>query len=237
MSSPTCASGEVDAASSCRIAIRRRCSGVPAFGRPSMPKIPAEDHVERDGLHAGREREGPVHRPAVDPPRGDVGDHLGVARDGVAVEGGQQQLALAHVALADRGERGVRPDDRPQRRLAGQRRRLLGLRGEQRAHVVRVAGDDGVAADDPVHPEDVAELAAGAEHELDLALAEAQDLERAREDDLRRRGERQREVRQRPGGGGRSLADEAVGGRCDWLGDLRGHADRPRYTRYAGNQT
>ena len=77
-------------------------------------------------------------------------------------------------------------DDRPQRRLAGQRRRQLGLGGEERADVVGVAGDGDRVRGGAVHAEDLAELAAGAEDELDLALVEAQRLEQARQRDLRR---------------------------------------------------
>jgi hypothetical protein len=46
-----------------------------------------------------------------------------------------------------------------------------------------MAGDDRPAGDDPAHPKDLADLTAGAEDELDLALVEPQDLERARETD------------------------------------------------------
>ena len=107
-----------------------------------------------------------------------VGDHLRVALDRLAVEGRQQQLALAHVARADRGQHRVRADDRPQRRLAGQRRRLLGLGREERAHVVGVAGDrPGPPGSSAAHAEDLAEPAPGAEDELDLALVEAQHLQ------------------------------------------------------------
>ena len=52
---------------------------------------------------------------------------------------------------------------------------------------------DGVAGDHPAHPEDLAELAPRLEDELDLALAEAQHRQRARELDVRRG--RQRLVR------------------------------------------
>ena len=89
----------------------------------------------------GASANGRAERPAVDLALGGVGDHLRVALDRLAVEGRQQQLALAHVARAERGEDRVGADDRPQRRLAGQRGRLLGLGGEERAHVVGMAGD------------------------------------------------------------------------------------------------
>jgi hypothetical protein len=49
--------------------------------------------------------------------------------------------------------------------------------------MVRMAGDDRPARDDAAHPKDLAELPAGAEDELELALVEPEDLERAREPD------------------------------------------------------
>ena len=102
---------------------------------------PAHDHLEGHRLHPGRQRERLTHRPAVDLLLGDVGDHLHVALHRLAVKRRQQQLALAQVARADRGEHRVRAQDRPQRRLAGQRRRIRGIGRQQRADVVGVAGD------------------------------------------------------------------------------------------------
>ena len=84
----------------------------------------AHDHVERDRRHPWCERERLTHGPAIDLALGDGADHLHVALDRLAVERGQQQLALAHVTLADGGEHGVRPEDRPQRRFTGQRGRV-----------------------------------------------------------------------------------------------------------------
>ena len=153
------------------------------------PEDARHDHVERDRLHARGERERAAQRPAVDLPLGDVRDHLRVALDRLAVERRQQQLALAQVARADRRQHRVRPDDRPQRRLAGERWGLLGAGGEQRAHMFGVPGDDRPAGDDAGDAEDLAELAAPAEHELDLALAEVEDLAPAGEGHRRRRRE------------------------------------------------
>ena len=142
------------------------------------------DHVERDRLHARRDRERPADWPAVDLALGDLGDHLDVGLHGLAVEGRQQQLALAHVARADRGQHRVRSDDRPQRRLAGQRRCQLGLGGEQRLDVIGMAGDrQRLAVVHAAHAKDLAQLAARGEHELDLADGEAQRLQRARQRD------------------------------------------------------
>ncbi len=41
ISSASCASGQVEAASRYLVAMRSPCSGVPRCGRPSMPKMPA----------------------------------------------------------------------------------------------------------------------------------------------------------------------------------------------------
>ena len=73
-------------------------------------------------------------------------------------------------------------------------------------------GPPGIAA---AHAEDLAELAPGAEDELDLALVEAQHLEQARHAmiDGRLRQAARLAGLDRSGGGGRRLADEAVGGR------------------------
>jgi hypothetical protein len=153
-----------------------------------MPKMPAMI-TSRVILHAGGERERRADRPAVDLARGGVGDHLCVLLDRLAVEGRQQQFALAHVARADRGQDRVRADDRPQRRLAGQRGSLLRLCGEQGAHVIGVAGDHWVQAGQHAsHAEDLTQLAPGAEDELDLTLVEAQRLQQRRERNLRRLG-------------------------------------------------
>jgi hypothetical protein len=154
---------------------------------------------------------------------GDV-DHLHVTLDRLAVEGGQEELALAHVARADRGQDRVGPDNRPQRRLAGERGCLLGLGGEERAHVVGVARDhsDVPAADRAAEPEDLPDLAPGAEDELDLAQAEAQRLQPGRQ--RQRSWEHDLGVRARGAGRrGRRLAEQfrpslRDGRRCDGLG-------------------
>ena len=83
-----------------RSASRRPALGrAPARARPSTPKIAGHDHLERDRLHPRRERERLVRaasgRSRARPPRAIICD---VALDRLAVEGRQQQLALAHVA-------------------------------------------------------------------------------------------------------------------------------------------
>src|SRR5438132_13398090 len=93
------------------------------------------------------------------------------------------------MTAADRGQYGVRAEDRAQRRFACDRRRVLGRGREERADVVGVARYDVVVAVG-VHAPDVAELALGLEDELDLALVETQDLQVPGERDGRGLGER-----------------------------------------------
>src|SRR5439155_26407657 len=50
---------------------------------------------------------------------------------------------------------------------------------EQRLDVVRVRGYDRIARDAAAHPKDVAKLTLRPEHDLNLALVEAQDLHEA----------------------------------------------------------
>jgi transposase len=78
---------------------------------------PGHDHVEGDRLHPRRQRHPLIERPAVDLAFCRVGDRLYVAIDGLAVEVGQEQPTLAHMAIAQGGENGVRAEDRSQRRL------------------------------------------------------------------------------------------------------------------------
>ena len=73
------------------------------------PEDPAHDHLEGHRLHPGRERERLTHRPAVDLLLGDVGDHRRVTLHRLAVKRWQQQLALAQMARADRGEHQLGP--------------------------------------------------------------------------------------------------------------------------------
>ena len=141
INSASCALFHVDACTSPRTARRSPCSGRPALGLALDAEDPGHDHVERDRLHPRCQRDRRVERPAVDLAVGGLDDHLLVARDRLAVERRQQQLALAQVARADRGQHRVGADDRPQRRLAGQRRRLVGLGGEERLHVIGMRGD------------------------------------------------------------------------------------------------
>ena len=105
------------------------------------PEDAAHDHVKGHRRHTRRQRERLTERPAVDLAFGHRRDHVHVALDRFTVEGREQQLALAHVACADRGQNRVGAEDRPQRRLTRQRRSILGLGLHQRAHVVGMAGD------------------------------------------------------------------------------------------------
>jgi hypothetical protein len=100
-------------------------------------KDPSHDHVEGHGLHSRGQRERPSDRPSVDFALGDPGDHLDVALDRLAVERRQEQLALAQVAIASQGQHGVRSEDRPQWRLARQRRGVGRFGLEQRPSAAR----------------------------------------------------------------------------------------------------
>ena len=151
-----------------------------------MPKIPAMITSRVIACMRGASAKGSFSGQRVDLALGRLGDRLRVALDRLAVEGRQEQLALAHVALAERGEDRVRAEDRPQRRLGGERGRFVGLRREQRADVVGEAGDDQRVRFRRAQREDVAELASGAEDELDLALVEAQQLQQRVDVDERR---------------------------------------------------
>ena len=91
-----------------------------------------QDHLERDRLHAGPQRERLTDRPPLDLAGRDLRDQVAVALHRLAVEGRQQQLALAHVVLAV---------ERQQRELAEhrlERPRVRGARVERR----RVSGED-----------------------------------------------------------------------------------------------
>jgi hypothetical protein len=187
--------------------------------------MPAMITSRVDRLHPRRQRERLSQRPGVDLALGRRRDQLRVALDRLAVEGRQQQLALAQVARAGRGQDRVGTDDRPQRRLAGQRGVQLRARGEQRADMVGMAGDHRAAGDRAAHPEDLAELATGAEDELDLTLAEAQGLGQARQRDPGRpRQLGQLAGLDRPGRRGRCGPGELVGGKG--LGGGRGGRHR-----------
>ena len=108
----------------------------------------AQDHLERDRLHARAQRELAADRPAVHLARGLLRHHLGVAADALAVEGGQQQLALAHVAaLVEREQRVL-----AERVAQGQGVRLArvegrGVAGEHPLDLGRVGHVDHAAED------------------------------------------------------------------------------------------
>ena len=66
ISSPSCATGLVEAATRRLIICRRPCSGVPRSRLALDAEDPGHDHVEGDRLHPRRQREGLADRPAVD---------------------------------------------------------------------------------------------------------------------------------------------------------------------------
>ena len=81
----------------------------------------AHDDLERDRLRVRAQREGLARGPRRDRALGRLAHDLAVAVDALAVEGGQHQLALAHVLVAVEQQQRVRPERRAQDlvRLAG----------------------------------------------------------------------------------------------------------------------
>ena len=91
----------------------------------------AQDDLQRDRLHPRPQLVRGADRPALDLARGDLGHRLAVGLHPLAVEGRQQQLALAHVGLLVEDEDRVLAEDR--------REDLVALAGVEDA---RVAGED-----------------------------------------------------------------------------------------------
>ncbi len=215
-SSSTCAERRVEIRTERRIASRSPRSGVPGRGTPLTPKIPDMITSSVIACIAGASGNGSPSGQRVDLAFGGLGDHRGVALDRLAVEGGQEQLALAHVLGSEQRQDRVRPDDRAQRRLAGQGGRKRGIGREQGAGVIGMAADDDdVVVDHAAESEHLPQLAPGAEHELDLAHAQAQGLKCSRQGQRRRQPRRCAVVGQRPGHGGRRIPDREGAGGCE----------------------
>ncbi len=119
----------------------------------------AHDHRQGDPLGVGAHRERLADRPALHLLAGHLDDQLAVALDPLAVEGRQQQLALADVGRVVEGEDRVRP----QRRLEHGGIGLAGVEGGGRAGEERF---DQVGAGDV---DDLAEV--GEADREDVALA------------------------------------------------------------------
>ncbi len=111
------------------------------------PEDGAQDHLERDRLHARPQGEGLADRPAGHLALGGLGHHLHVAADALAVEGRQQELPLAHVAVLVECEQRVVA----QRVAERERVRLAGVEGR------RVAGEDLLDERGLRHVDDAAE--------------------------------------------------------------------------------
>ena len=198
-------------------------SGLGGAGRgPALDaEHSAHDHVQRDRLHARREREALADRPAVDLALGDLGDHLHVALHRVAVKRRQQQLALAQVPVPDRREDRVGPEDRAQGRFAGQRGGVARLGLQQRLDVIGVAGDhERLAPRDQMQLPDVTVAPARPEVECHRTGAEANRLQPRRGRIGRRQADRDglvdgpgRRRRGGPGFSGGSLLVELWSGR------------------------
>ena len=90
----------------------------------------AQDHLERDRLHARPDRERLAGRPARDLALGDLPHQLAVALHPLAVEGRQQQLALAQMRRPVEQQHRFAAHHRPQDHV-----------GLARAQVLRVAGE------------------------------------------------------------------------------------------------
>ena len=170
-----------------RTASRSAASGVPGAGLPSTPKIPAMITSSVIACIRGAS--------AIVSPTG----QRSISRSAAAViicvywsiaspwNGGSSSLRWRMwrgptAVSTELGPRIGRSGDSPVSEGA-----CSGLRHEEGADVVRVAGDDRAAGDHPVHAEDFAELAARLEDELDLTHREAQGLGDLRQRDVGRR--------------------------------------------------
>jgi len=74
----------------------------------------AQDHLERNRLHLGVDRERAPDRPALDGPVDDRPHRLAVGQHPLAVEGRHHEAPLALVASAVEREDGARPEERLQ---------------------------------------------------------------------------------------------------------------------------
>ena len=199
---------------------RSPCSGVPGAGRPSMPKMPAMitsrviaciRGASGNGLSSGQRS---ISRAAA----------ASIIRVYWAIaspwNGGSSSLRwrMWRRPTAVRTELGPtigRSGDSPVSEGASSGLAVKSERTWSGWLVMTVPPSIGAE-----HPEDLAELPPGAEHELDLALVEAQGLGPGRQRDRRRR--RQGGGRggvDRAGGGGRRLADQAAWGSVDGISE------------------
>ena len=125
----------------------------------------AQDHLERDRLHARAQLDLLAERPARHLALGGLGHHLHVAAHALAVEGREQQLALAHVALLVEREQRVlaeRVAERERVGLAGVEDR--GVAGEDALHLGRVGHVDHAPEDREARGEDVPVAAPAPDH-------------------------------------------------------------------------
>jgi hypothetical protein len=106
------------------------------------PEHRAQDHVERDGLHALGEHERLPGRPGRDLALGGLDDDLAVALHALAVERRQQELALAKVVGAVEQEDRVAAEDRQQDAVALARAQHGRIAGEDLLDEVGMREDD-----------------------------------------------------------------------------------------------
>jgi hypothetical protein len=123
------------------------------------------DHVEGYGLHAGPDREGLPSRPALELPLGGLDDQLAVGLHPLAVEGGEHQLAMAHVRMLVEQKHGVRAHQRLEQHppLAGVHQ--LGARLVDLLDQLGVGDEDHRPVDAEADREDVAVALPALAHE------------------------------------------------------------------------
>ena len=114
------------------------------------PEHRAQDHLERDRLHARWSGNRSPERPGGDLALGRLGHHRLVGAHPLAVERRQHQLAPAQVLLALEQEQRALPEERRQDDVATRGDRVLAIGAEQALQRRRVGDEDHRA--DPEHP-------------------------------------------------------------------------------------
>ncbi len=125
----------------------------------------AQDHLERDRLHARAQLDLFAERPARHLALGGLGHHLHVAAHALAMEGREQQLALAHVALLVEGEERVLAERVAERQRVGLARvEDCGVAGEDALHLRRIGHVHHAPEDREARREDVPVAAPALDH-------------------------------------------------------------------------
>ena len=190
MSSASWATGQVEAATRRLTAWRSQCSGVPARGPALDAEDPGHDHVERDRLHPRRERERLAERPARRSRarwrrRSSARSGRSPRRGTAAAAACAGACGAAPIAVSTEfGPTIGRSGDSP---VSDGACSGLAVNSER-----TWSGWLVITGSPPIVPrirKTSPSSAPGAEDELDLALVEAQHLERARAADRRRRAQ------------------------------------------------